>query len=369
MGFLFRTLLITFLAWLVVRVIMINKTLRTLGFGVPVFNHNPGPCKLFHVNGSEDIDVLPNGLAIFSSGLYYSLNPAGVDPAMLEFKGILYSFDLNDPDAKPTPLSYENFDGSEFKPHGIDFYIDAKTQEISLFVVNHAAGNHSIEIFQFDQTNMVLKHKQTVADKMIYSPNDVVAVGPDSFYATNDRYFRNAVLRILETAYPLKFADVVFYNGSQARSVAGGFHGTNGIQIDPSGKYVFVVSSIGGEVVIFERSDENDLIARQRINVGKALDNVNVDKDGNLWLGVANIAIVDYSKNFSLPCPGAVLQMKLSKVVEDGKVPFQVDDIREVFSNDGKGEFKCVASALFHRGKLLIGNPFSNLMYCDVVAI
>ena len=61
--------------------------------------------------------------------------------------------------------------------------------------------------------------------------------------------------------------------------------------------------------------------------------------------------------------------MKLSKIVEGGKVPFKVDDIREVFSNDGKGEFKCVSTALFHRGKLLIGNPFGNLMYCDVVAI
>jgi hypothetical protein len=98
------------------------------------------------------------------------------------------------------------------------------------------------------------------------------------------------------------------------------------------------------------------------------LDNVNVDEDGNLWLGVPHFDMFHYNHNFSKPCPGAVLQMKLSKV-EDGKVPFKVDDIREVFSNSGKGEFKCVSSALFRRGKLLIGNPFSNLMYCDVVAV
>ncbi len=110
-------------------------------------------------------------------GLFFSMNPRGVDPAMLESKGMLYYFNLNDPEAKPKPLIYENFDDSEFMPHGIDFYIDPKTQEVSLFVVNHAAGNESIEIFQFDQTNMVLKHRKKVVDEMIYSPNDVVAVG------------------------------------------------------------------------------------------------------------------------------------------------------------------------------------------------
>jgi hypothetical protein len=110
-------------------------------------------------------------------GLHFHMNPSGVDPAMHHFKGILYTFDLNNPEAEPTPLSYENFDDSEFMPHGIDFYIDPKSQEVSLFVVNHGAGQHSIEIFQFDQANMVLKHRKTVVDEKISSPNDVVAVG------------------------------------------------------------------------------------------------------------------------------------------------------------------------------------------------
>ncbi len=31
-------------------------------------------------------------------------------------------------------------------------------------------------------------------------------------------------------------------------------------------RHIFVISSIDGEVVIFERSDENDLIERQVVN-------------------------------------------------------------------------------------------------------
>ena len=93
-----------------------------------------------------------------------------------------------------------------------------------------------------------------------------------------------------------------------------------------------------------------------------------MDEDGDLWLGVPNIAFLGYSADFSKPCPGSVLQMKLTKV-DNKNVPFKVDDIREVFSNSGTGEFKCVSSASFYRGKLLVGNPFSNLMYCEVLSV
>ena len=77
------------------------------------------------------------------------------------------------------------------------------------------------------------------------------------------------------------------------------------------------------------------------------------------------MAFFHYIANFTKPCPGAVLQVKLSK--QNDSVPFKVDDIREVFSNSGDGEFKCVSTALFYRGKLLVGNPFSNLMHCEVL--
>ena len=112
----------------------------------------------------------------------------GVDPAMQHYKGIIYTFDLNDPEAKPEPITYKNFDDSEFVPHGIDIYIDPKTQEVSLFVVNHALEKHTIEIFQFDQENMVLKHRKTITDEKISSPNDVVAAGRSQYVWTVDEY-------------------------------------------------------------------------------------------------------------------------------------------------------------------------------------
>ena len=96
---------------------------------------------------------------------------------MKDFKGMLYSFDINDPEAKPKPVSYENFNDAGFNPHGIDLYIHPKTQEISLFVINHGAGINTIEIFHVDPENIVLKHIKTIFDEKLISPNDVLATG------------------------------------------------------------------------------------------------------------------------------------------------------------------------------------------------
>ena len=38
---------ICYIAWGLVNVLFCSFS-HTLGMGIPVFNHNPGPCKLFH---------------------------------------------------------------------------------------------------------------------------------------------------------------------------------------------------------------------------------------------------------------------------------------------------------------------------------
>ena len=62
------------------------------------------------------------------------------------------------------------------------------------------------------------------------------SLGPDSFYTTNDRYFQNDWLALVEGLYPLKLSNVVFSDGSHAKSVVEDFQMANGINIDASGK-------------------------------------------------------------------------------------------------------------------------------------
>ena len=110
---------------------------------------------------------------------------------MLTREGKLYAFDFNHPDGGIKEIAVENFDKSDFIPHGVDFYIDPITKETFLFVVNHGGGKESIEIFEFDEKQLVLKHRKKVTDKNIYHPNDVVAVGKFwSYSAYGDSFTR-----------------------------------------------------------------------------------------------------------------------------------------------------------------------------------
>lgn len=68
------------------------------------------------------------------------------------------------------------------------------------------------------------------------SVNDIVAVGVENFYATNDHYFTNEYLKSLEVLLSLYWCDVVYYSPEAVRVAAGGFFGANGINISPDKK-------------------------------------------------------------------------------------------------------------------------------------
>lgn len=69
-----------------------------------------------------------------------------------------------------------------------------------------------------------------------FSVNDVVAVGPDSFYATNDHYFYDFILMFLEMYLGLTWSNVVYYSPKEVKEVAAGFYSANGINISPDKK-------------------------------------------------------------------------------------------------------------------------------------
>lgn len=70
-----------------------------------------------------------------------------------------------------------------------------------------------------------------------FSVNDIIAVGPAHFYATNDHYFSDPFLKYLETYLNLHWTNVVYYSPNEVKVVAEGFDSANGINISPDKKY------------------------------------------------------------------------------------------------------------------------------------
>lgn len=75
---------------------------------------------------------------------------------------------------------------------------------------------------------------------MFFSVNDIVAVGVESFYATNDRYFHSDALLLITVFLDLTWCDVVFYSPHEVRVVADGLRSPNGINISPDKRLISV---------------------------------------------------------------------------------------------------------------------------------
>ncbi|KAG9344994.1 hypothetical protein JZ751_009534 [Albula glossodonta] len=96
---------------------------RALADRLLVQNHLPN-CRLIKglECGSEDVSILPNGLAIISTGLKYPGMPSFSDAP-----GKLYLLDLENERLKPVELRIgQGFDTESFNPHGISVYTDEK---------------------------------------------------------------------------------------------------------------------------------------------------------------------------------------------------------------------------------------------------
>ncbi|XP_019363995.1 PREDICTED: serum paraoxonase/arylesterase 2-like isoform X4 [Gavialis gangeticus] len=199
--------------------------------------------------GSEDIDILPNGLVFISSGLKYP----GLKSFAPDKPGEILLMDLNEKNPKARELRISRgFDLASFNPHGISTYID-KDDSVYLFVVNHPHQKSTVEVFTFVEDDNSLKHLKTIKHDLLPSVNDILAVGPDRFYATNDHYFSDSVLMFLEMFLGLTWSNVVYYSPTEVKEVSGGFYSANGINMSPDEKYIYIADLLDHNIHVMEK--------------------------------------------------------------------------------------------------------------------
>lgn len=59
-------------------------------------------------------------------------------------------------------------------------------------------------------------------------------MGADTFYATNDHYFNNEILKtVVERLVGVALGNVVYYSPKEVKVVSEGYAFTNGINISP----------------------------------------------------------------------------------------------------------------------------------------
>lgn len=305
--------------------------------------------------GSEDLEIHPRGLAFISSGLKYP----GIKTFDPDSNGKIFLMDMNDEDPKVLELKItgSTFDLPSFNPHGISTYTD-EDNTIYLLVVNHPHSKTTIEVFTFQEEEKSLFHLKTIRHKLLPNVNDIVAVGPEHFYATNDHYFVNHYLRSWELYLGLAWSYVVYYSPDEVKVVAKGFDFANGINISPDGKYVYIAELLAHKIHVYEKHANWTLTPLKILDFNTLVDNISVDPvTGDLWVGCHPNGVRIFHYDSENPPASEVLQIQ--------NILTEEPEVTQIYAENGTVLQGSTVAAVY-KGKLLIGTVFHKALYCEL---
>ncbi|XP_055974302.1 serum paraoxonase/lactonase 3-like [Sorex fumeus] len=320
-----------------------------------VVSIEPQSCHLVEglETGSEDIDILPSGLAFISTGLKYP----GMQSFAPDEPGHIFLIDLNKKTPKVQVLQInDGFDKASFNPHGISTFID-KDHTVYLYVVNHPHLTSTVEIFKFEEQQHSITHLKTIKHELLQSLNDIVVIGPEQFYVTRDHYFTNFLMQV-EMFLGLPWTSVLYYTPTEIKEVAKGFLSANGITISLDKKYIYVADVLAHNLHVLKKHDNGDLTELKVVHLGTLVDNLTVDPDtGDILAGCHPNGMKLLPYNPEDP-PG-------SEVLRIQNVLSQHPRISTVYANNGSVLQGSTVASVYQK-KLLVGTIFHKTLYCEL---
>jgi arylesterase / paraoxonase len=238
-----------------------------------------------------------------------------------------------------------------FRPHGLYLWSTPEGSE-RLFVVNHRShSEHTIEIFDVASSGSLV-HQRSIADDLLTSPNDIVAVGPEQFYVTNDHGSRSSAGKLLETYLQLPLGNVLFYDGSGFRISHRRTKYANGINIGHDGTRLYLSETVGRRVTAFDRDPQTHaLVVTDVLDAKTGVDNIDVAPDGSLWIA-AHPRLLEFG-----PHARDAARRSSAEVLRLVDLPGQGLTASTVYLNDGHA-ISAPATAAVRNGLMLIGPVF-----------
>ncbi|KAM7325371.1 hypothetical protein ACRRTK_015624 [Alexandromys fortis] len=323
-------------------------------------------------NGSEDIDILPSGLAFISTGLKY--------PGMPNFApdkpGRIFLMDLNEQNPKAQALKInDGFDKESLNPHGISTFVD-KDNTVYLYVVNHPHMDSTVEIFKFEEQQRSLIHLKTITHELLKSVNDIVVVGPEQFYATRDHYFTSYFLILLEMFMDFQWTYILFYSPQEVKVVAQGFSSANGITISLDQKYVYVADVMAKNIHVLKKHDNWNLTQeKSAITTPPKNTSVQYQEELVIQLGtlVDNLTVDPATGDILAGChPNPSKILVYNPEDPPGSEVLRIQDalsdkprVSTLYANNGSVLQGSSVASVYH-GRMLIGTVFHKALYCEL---
>jgi arylesterase / paraoxonase len=299
------------LALVVVASVLTWRFLSAAGYFTGIRQEITADCRAIPaVPGPEDIAIdHERGIAYVSA--YDRRAVMSAEPGTDAVRGGIYTIDLTAPQADWALRPVTAPEPQDFRPHGISLYVGPDGAR-RLFAVNHpAAGPETIEIFEIAEDSS-LSHVRSVTSDAFISLNDVVGVGAESFYTTNDHGSRSGFTNTVTDFLLLRNSAVVYFDGEKAETAADTILYANGINVSPGGETVYVASALGMSLYIYDRDRETGaLTGRDNVRLGTGIDNIDVQPDGTLLIGAHPdiIAFLSHASDPSELSPSQVVRI------------------------------------------------------------
>lgn len=300
-----RIVLVGLVSLLLLVAAAIGRIVVRSGMLLTLTPHRDVECRAIDgVVGAEDVTIDPRTQIAYLSSDDRRKRMAGTP-----VRGEIYGLDLQRPDAVPVPLT--GGQPVNFHPHGISLWRDP-AGGARLFVINHlSTGKHEVVIYQVEADRLQMLERVSYPE--MTAPNDLVAVGPRQFYATNDRgYDRGTLMGTLEALLQLPTSSVSFFDGTHGSLALGGIAFANGINVGDGGRTVYVAACLGRAVGIYERDAATGaLLEKRRIDLPACPDNIEVDDAGTLWIGAHPklFSFIEHSEDPTVLSPTQVFRI------------------------------------------------------------
>lgn len=287
------------------------RFLSAAGYFTAVKVDVPADCRaIASVAGPEDIVIDRERGVAYVAATDRRLAMSNM-PGAKGVRGGIYTIDLTRDVADWALAPVTPATPADFRPHGLSLFVMPDGAR-RLFVVNHHAdGGQSIDILDVAESGELSLFK-SVTSPLLVSPNDVVAVGPDSFYVTNDHGTPSDTGKMIDDVLLLAHGNVVHFDGEEMSVAAEGLLFPNGINVSADGRHIYVASSLGMALHVYDRDVVNDALnAVDYARLGTGADNIDVLPDGSLLIAAHPqiLALIAHAKDPAKLSPSQVVRV------------------------------------------------------------
>ncbi|KAG0040716.1 Serum paraoxonase/arylesterase 2 [Podila clonocystis] len=284
---------------------------------------------------------------------------ASADPLAFQDKFVIYNLEsgtYKSVEIKGLPA------GTDRAFHGIDLF-ETSPSDLVIFLINHRRGGSVVEVLEYKIGDDFVTHKETVKHELILTPNDIVALGPRSFYVSNDHKYAKGVMREIELSLRKAWADVIYHSPEETFVAFPGVASANGMTATPDRSTVYLSACHGGGMHVLKPHADHTLEQEEYIKFDFFVDNPSYDVDtGSVFLaGHVQPLLFTGAMNYpGKPVIGPSKIVKISKKKAEANAPSSASrssyKVETVLVDDGHQISTSTTAALDRqRNVMLVG--------------